>query len=132
MISTHVMRIQENEVEALKRIAASADNNGPVLMLNQNRYSREAGYPTGREYLSYITILEATVGRVGGKVLWRSHVQGQLVGCEHDRFHEILAIWYPSHKSFLKLSKSDGADLMLRLRQVCVENAVVHRCKGGK
>ena len=68
---TNVMRIQENEVEALKRIAASTDD-GPVLMLNQNRYSREAEYPTGPEYLSYIRILEATVGRVGGKVLWRS------------------------------------------------------------
>ena len=69
-------------------------------MLNLNHYAAAAGFPYGSEYKTYMAELEKSVGRVGGKVLWRTPVSGQPVGCEHDGVDAILAVWYPSHASF--------------------------------
>jgi uncharacterized protein (DUF1330 family) len=121
--------VQEHEVEAIKAVAGGGDD-PPVLMLNLNRYGREAGYPDGEDYRAYIASLEETIARVGAKVLWRTHVHGQPVGCEHDLIHEILAIWYPSHEAFLGIFKVEGTEEMMRRRQVCVEHAILHRCPG--
>ena len=63
-------------------------------------YTAAAGFPDGSEYKTYMAELEKSVGRVGGKVLWRTPVSGQPVGCEHDGIDEILAVWYLSHASF--------------------------------
>ncbi len=78
--------------------------------------------------------MEASVGRVGGKVLWRTPVSGQPVGCEHDRVDEILALWYPSHAAFLRLANGtvEGSKEMSRLQQLCVANALIHRCPGDR
>jgi len=76
--------------------------------------------------------LDESVGRVGGKVLWRTPVAGQPVGCEHDEVDEILAVWCPSHASFLRLRKEPGSAEMYRLRELCVANAVIHRCPGER
>jgi len=74
--------------------------------------------------------IEESAGWVGGKVLWRTAVVGQPVGCEHDGVDEILAAWYPSHDAFLRLREGPGSAEMYRLRQLCVANAVIHRCRG--
>ena len=131
MTETHVSRFQEHELESIRAIAASAEDR-PVLMLNENRYTLAAGYPDGDEYQAYMSVLAETVARVGGKVLWQTNVHGQPVGCEHDVIHEILAIWYPSHKAFVGLAKAEGAEEMLRRRLLCVAHAVLHRCPGDQ
>ena len=69
-------------------------------MLNLNHYTAAAGFPGGSEYKTYMAEIEESVGRVGGKVLWRTPVSGQPVDCEHDGIDEILAVWYLSHASF--------------------------------
>jgi len=80
--------------------AAKSRQDSAALMLNLNHYVAAAGFPYGSEYKTYMAELEKSVGRVGGKVLWRTPVSGQPVGCEHDGVDEILAVWYPSHASF--------------------------------
>jgi len=80
--------------------AAKSRQDSAALMLNLNHYAAAAGFPYGSEYKTYMAELEKSVGRVGGKVLWRTPVSGQPVGCEHDGVDEILAVWYPSHASF--------------------------------
>lgn len=127
MAENHVMQLQASEVTVIKSNAASSDD-PPLMMLNQNRYSDLAAYPEGDEYLKYMHALHTTVASVGGEVLWRSHVHGQAIGCEHDAVDEILAVWYPSHAAFLALAQADGAKEMLDRRQRCVEHAVIHRC----
>lgn len=131
MTDSHVSQLQQHEVEAIKQMAASTED-PPLLMLNQNRYTAEARFPLGDEYLGYMDSLEKTLARVGGKVLWRIPVMGQPIGCDHDVIHEILAAWYPSHQAFLDLSRAEGAQEMFRRRKVCVENAVIHRCPGNQ
>ena len=130
MTDTHVMRIQQTEVDAIKKIAAG-EVDPPMVMLNQNRYSADAGYPDGSEYRTYLAVIEQTIARVGGQLLWRTPVLGQPVGCGHDEVHEILAVWYPSHRAFLELSTAEGAQDMYQRRERCVENAVLHRCPGS-
>src|SRR3546814_2394326 len=40
--------------------------------------------------------------RAGARILWCTPVFGQAVGTQH--IDEILAVWYPTHKTFLDLS----------------------------
>ena len=49
-------------------------------MLNLNRYRSEAGYPNGELYNEYMAVLDQLLSEVGGKILWRTHVHGVVVG----------------------------------------------------
>jgi len=128
MTNQHISRAPL-EIGVIESIAASG-RDVPVLMLNLNRYTAAAGYPHGEAYQTYAAQLEESVGLTGGKVLWRTPVSGQPVGCEHDGVDEILAVWYPSHAAFLVLRT--GNEELFRLRELCVANSVIHRCPGDR
>ena len=49
-------------------------------MLNLNRYTEDASYPDGDLYKEYMAVLSTLLEEVGGKVLWRTHVHGCVVG----------------------------------------------------
>ena len=113
------------EIENFKRISnSSADTS--VFMLNLNRYSEEAGYPEGTLYKNYMSILEKLLLEVGGKVLWRTNVQSQVVG--NQKIDEALGIWYPSHKSFMQLMNAPSSKENMRLRGLAVAYADLHKC----
>ena len=97
-MNNHITRVP-SEIDASTATAKSGQDSA-ILMLNLNHPTAAAGFPDGSEYKTYMAELEKSVGRVGGKVLWRTPVSGQPVGCEHDGVDEILAVWYPSHASF--------------------------------
>ena len=122
-------RGNESELQAINMIAEGG-NDKPVLMLNLNRYSRDAGFPGGELYLSYMAVLDELLPRVGAKVLWRAPVFGQPVG--NQPIDEILAAWYPTHEAFIRLPDAPGAVENFRLRRLCVEYAVIHRCPGDR
>src|SRR3546814_15158701 len=65
----------------------------------------------------------------GARILWCTPVFGQAVGTQH--IDEILAVWYPTHKTFLDLSDAPGAKERYRLRGACVAYDVIHRCSGS-
>src|SRR3546814_7825293 len=67
--------------------------------------------------------------RAGARILWCTPVFGQAVGTQH--IDEILAVWYPTHKTLLDLSDAPGAKESYRLRGACVDYAVIHRCSGS-
>ena len=121
---TPVDRASE-EMEAIRTVAASPAD-CPVLMLNLNRYHPEAEFPNGAPYLEYMRVLDALLPQVGGRILWRRRVAGQPVG--HQPIDEILAAWYPTHQAFLDLPAAPGGRENFRLRRLCVEHAVIHRC----
>lgn len=102
---------------------------GPVLMVNVNRYRSDSGYPGLPPYVDYLEGLENLVGSLGGKLTRRLSVLGQPVGAQPPA-HEILEIWYPSHRAFLDLPNAHGAERNFHLRAQCVEAAVIHRCAG--
>ena len=122
MTGDHVRADREAMQRAQER-ATAADE--PVLMLNLNRYTRAAGFPDGDEYRLYMARLEHSVRAGGGAVLWRTPVIDAVIGCHHDDYDEILAVWYPSHTAFLELPEADGAELMFTSRKACVANATI-------
>lgn len=119
------------EIETIRAIVESGDD-PPVVMLNLNRYVAQAGYPDGQLYRNYMSVLEALLSRVGAAILWRAPVFGQTVGAPTMDADEVLAVWYPSHRTFLELPNAPGAEENYRLRGLCVEKAVIHRCAGDR
>ena len=109
--------------ERVRDVAADADR--PVLMLNLNQYTAGASFPDGQAYREYMAALHTAVGNTGGRVLWRAPSEGQVIGCEHDAYDEVLAVWYPSHRAFLDLRDAEGADAMFAGREICVANASI-------
>ena len=121
--------LQRNEAEfrIIQQIAASPAD-GPVLMLNMNRYRPEAGYPDGKPYQDYITGLSPFLLGAGGQLLFRTPVYGQAVG--NQPVDELIFCWYPRHRAFTDLYLAPGAEENFRLKGQCVEYAVIHRCPG--
>ena len=116
------------EFAEIEKIAARA-NDGPVLMINLNRYAPEACYPDGELYRQYVSALATLLVQVGGKILWQVPVCGQPIG--EQPIHEVLAIRYPSHKAFLALRGQAGSEENFRRRNMAIETAVIHRCPDG-
>lgn len=122
------MQVQWNandkELANIKAIAES-ESDRPVLMININKYN-DAEYPSGTIYKEYMEILPKLLKEVGAKVLWRLPTLGQPVGSQSA--DEMLGIWYPSHKSFLALRDQPSSMENFRLKNLCISEAVVHRC----
>ncbi len=124
----HLQR-NEEDFAIVRKISESA-NDGPVLMLNMNRYKADCGYPDSGDYKNYMDGLGTFLEGAGAKLLWRMPVLGQAVG--EQKVHELIACWYPQHKNFLNLYQSPGAEENFRRKSVCVEYAVIHRCPGDR
>ena len=121
------VRRNDGDMAKIKAIAASGADR-PVMMLNLNRYAPGSGFPDGGLYTEYMNALVRLLPEVGGRILWRSPVHGQIVG--EQAIDEVLAVWYPSHAAFVALPKAPGAEENFRLRTECVAYAVIHRCDG--
>ena len=120
--------IRQEEIEAIREIAAA--ENGPVLMVNCNRY-RIGEYPDGQLYRRWRTVNQQMLNAVDGKILWTLPVQGQpLINGDHEPLDEILAYWYPSHQAFLDMATSDLKDENMEARKELVEYAIIHRVFG--
>ena len=120
--------IRPEEIEAIREIAAT--ENGPVLMVNCNRY-RIGEYPDGQLYRRWRTGNQQMLNAVDGKILWTLPVQGQpLINGDLEPLDEILAYWYPSHQAFLDMATSDLKDENMEARKELVEYAIIHRVFG--
>jgi uncharacterized protein (DUF1330 family) len=117
------------EIAVIQGIARGSGD-GPVLMINLNKYRPEAGYPDGPLYADYMAVLGTLLQQVGGKVLWRSAVLGPVVG--HQELDEALGIWYPSHQAFLNLLTAPASGENMRLRTLAVARADLHRCSASE
>ena len=124
----HLQRNSDDFAEV--RQIAETGNDGPVLMLNMNRYTPDSGFPDRGAYQEYITGLGPFLEGAGARLLWRFPVIGQAVG--DQRIDEIIACWYPLHRDFLRLYEAPGAAENFRRKGVCVEYAVIHRCPGNR
>jgi uncharacterized protein (DUF1330 family) len=115
-----------DEISTVARIAQS-NADGPVFMLNLNKYRADAGFPDGGLYRDYMSVLDTLLLEVGGRILWRTTVLGQVVGTQ--AVDEAIGIWYPSHQSFLNLMSAPTSGENMRLRTLAVEHADLHRCR---
>ena len=118
--------VNKAEIEIFNSIAQSG-NDRAIFMLNLNKYTPAANYPNGGLYAEYMAVLETLLSQVEGKVLWRTSVIGTVVG--NQDIDEALGIWYPSHKSFMNLMSAPASSENMRLRNLAVAHADLHRCQ---
>lgn len=120
--------------------AAIAADDGPVVMLNLNRFAAEAAYEDGRDaagltgeaaYLRYAVVAVAAIESVGGKVLWQAPTTAPIIGCDHERYDEVIAVWYPSRSAFLRLTDHPGYVEALAHRDAGLDQAAVIPCGGS-
>jgi uncharacterized protein (DUF1330 family) len=132
----------EQQFAEIAGLAGTPDD-GPIVMLNLNRYRERAQYdgdvPDGLEsdvsgqeaYLRYGVVAVATLARVGGAVLWQADAKLTAVGDETDRYDEVVAVWYPSFAAFMKLA-TDPEILAARAhRSAGLERAALIACASG-
>ncbi|MEA2331131.1 MAG: hypothetical protein QOH58_1269 [Thermoleophilaceae bacterium] len=90
----------EPDAEQFAELAALAggDADGPVVMLNLNRYrDRDA-------YARYGAVAIEVLARVGGRILWQAEAKLTVIGDESDRYDEVIAVWYPDLAAFTALA----------------------------
>tara|TARA_B100000700_G_scaffold228882_1_gene252946 strand:+ start:788 stop:1228 length:441 start_codon:yes stop_codon:yes gene_type:complete len=115
------------DLEKMKQIAASG-NDEPLLMLNLNRYI--AGeYPKSENYTQWRQVNKQMLDNSEGKLLFILPVRGQrLSNGISEQLDEIIAFWYPSHQSFLDMTKLDLFKRNGELRNQIIDWAAVYRC----
>ena len=114
--------------------------NDAFVALNLNRYRKRATYPagtpdadvSGREaYLRYGIIALAAILSVGGRILWAADAEEVAIGCAHDAYDEVVAVWYPNRASFLRLEEYPGYREAFELhRRAAIEHAALLFFKG--
>jgi uncharacterized protein (DUF1330 family) len=95
---------------------AGGEADGPIVMLNLNRYRERAHYmsepPRGaasdvsghEAYMRYGAVASTVLERVGGRILWHTEAKWTVIGDETDRYDEVIAVWYPNLTSFAALA----------------------------
>ena len=115
------------DLERMKKIAAS-DNDEPLLMLNLNRYI--AGeYPNGKLYNEWRRVNKQMLDASEGKLLFVLPIRGKRLsnGVSED-LDEVIAFWYPTHQSFLNMTKIGLFQRNGELRNQIIDWAAVYRC----
>jgi uncharacterized protein (DUF1330 family) len=126
--------------ERLAEVAATgAEDGSPVVMLNLNRYRDRAQYAagaadadvSGREaYLRYGAVAYAAIRSVGGEILWATDAAETVIGCDHDVYDEVVAVWYPSRAAFLALADFPGYMAAHVHRDAAIEQAALIATRG--
>jgi hypothetical protein len=116
----------------LATLAGRADD-GPFVALNLNRYRVRAVYPDGtpeadvsgrKAYGRYGLVAVPAILATGGQVLWTADATDVVIGCDHERYDEVVAVWYPSRAAFLRLDEYPGYREAFELhRRAAVEHA---------
>lgn len=117
------------EQEVIEQIAQSG-RDGPVLMINQNRY-QNGTFPDGALYQRWREVNKKMIDGVAGRIIWTLPIEGQILINGHlEKLDEILAYWYPSHQAFLDLVNVPDREENFEIRKELIDYAVIHRCSG--
>lgn len=122
------------QLAALKASTEAA----PVVALNLNRYRERAAYPAGTPdadvsgrvaYLRYGIVALRAITHVGGRILWATEGRELLIGCEHDAYDEVVAVWYPSRRAFASVEEFPGYREAFDVhRRAAIEHATLLVC----
>ena len=112
---------------------SARSGDGPFVALNLNRYRVRAVYPDGtpdaevsgrKAYARYGLVAVQAILATGGQVLWSADASDVVIGCDHERYDEVVAVWYPSRAAFLRLEEHPGYREAFELhRRAAVEHA---------
>jgi uncharacterized protein (DUF1330 family) len=127
--------------DAQRAAIAAHRPDAPIVALNLNRYRDRAAYPPGTAdanvsgraaYLRYGMVALQAIHSVGGRILWAAEARNVAIGCEHDAYDEVVAVWYPSRKAFLGLESFPGYREAFEIhRRAAIEQAALILCDGA-
>ena len=121
-------KLNEQEIKKIEEIIKQKDY--PVIMMNLNRY-KENTYPKSKSYLEWVSINEQMIDAVGGKILWRMPVEGQLLNNgPNEPLDEIICYYYPTHQALLDTRGLAITSRNFELRKDLIDYAIIHRVKG--
>ena len=132
-----------DEQLAAVRAVAGSEADGPLVMLNLNRYRERAVYAgeppgggspdvSGHEaYARYGATALKVLARVGGEILWSTQATMTFVGDSSDACDEVIAVRYPSAEAFLALALDPELGEALPHRDAGLERAAIIRCEAG-
>jgi uncharacterized protein (DUF1330 family) len=117
----------EPDHEQLSEIAARAGgpDDGPVVMLNLNRYRERSAYAR------YGEVALGVLERVGGRILWHAQASQTVIGDDSDLYDEVIAVWYPSRAAFVELATSEDVLAAREHRAAGLERAALICCEAG-
>ena len=127
------------QIEAMAAIAGG-EFDGPLVMLNLNRYRERAAYSddppgggprdvSGREaYERYGAVALRVLERVGGEVMWQAYTSLTVIGGDGERWDEVIAVRYPSARAFLDLALDPEIGEAIPHREAGLEHATLIRC----
>lgn len=133
---------RQDQLQELASIAGSPED-GPVIMLNLNRYRDQAEYEgdppggvsadvSGREaYGRYSAVALSILEREGGRILWYTTSPGTVIGGDSERYDEVIAVEYPSVQAFLALAMDPAILEAMAHRSAGLEQATIIRCAPG-
>jgi uncharacterized protein (DUF1330 family) len=122
--------------------AAGGPDDGPVVMLNLNRYRERAAYEeppagvdpdvSGREaYARYGEVAAAVLARLDARILWHAQAEHTVIGDDTDVYDEVIAVWYPSRRAFVELATHEEVLPALVHRVAGLERAALICCESG-
>jgi uncharacterized protein (DUF1330 family) len=112
------------QLEAIQALAGGPED-GPLVMLNLNRYKNPEAYAR------YGEVATRVLERVGGKILWHAPVEATVVGESDEVYDDLIAVWYPSAAAFVALA-TDPEILVARADRIDgLERATLLRCYSG-
>ena len=132
----------EQQLAAIAGRAGGPDD-GPIVMLNLNRYRERAEYAeapregrdadvTGREaYARYGEVAQGVLERVGARILWYCAAQETVIGDATDVYDEVIAVWYPNRTAFIGLATAPEVIPALADCVAGLERAAIICCEAG-
>jgi len=132
--STHIDPSDE-QISAM--VTSTLDT--PIVMVNLNRYRDRAAYDSpgpdddvsGREaYLRYGAVALRAMGEVGARILFGVPTEAGFVGCDHDAYDEVVAVWYPNRAAFVEMTNLAWYRDALVHRSAALEHASILACTG--
>jgi uncharacterized protein (DUF1330 family) len=127
------------QLQAVMALAAG-EADGPIVMLNLNRYRERAAYAatppggepadvSGREaYGRYGLVAFETLTRLGGQILWHAQATLTVIGDGSDEWDEVIAVQYPNTQAFVDLVTDQALGVALAHREAGLERASIVRC----
>ena len=76
-------------------------------------------------------VAQQALAAVGAKILWATEASTPLIGCDHDAYDEVLAIWYPSRAAFVELTTFPGYQEALAHREAALAWSSLIPCVGS-
>jgi uncharacterized protein (DUF1330 family) len=96
------------QIEDFRRVPDDA----PIVMLNLLRFRDQADAPQGgtgkQAYARYSKAVLPLLLEVGGYPIWMGKARYPFIAPEGEAWDEVLLVYYPSRRAFLRMVESDA------------------------